>query len=273
MIKVMSDYPDYFKDIIESIVRTNFEVVYLERRDKVKQLISYLGTLQTNVSHYSQHPSNIYHSTKLMDKPIIYSIEQTNQFIDNLKKYKQFKDIDNDFTIQKYNIDLKSNTINHLTFQDKEYKFCSQCNQWNLIDLYHAYKSSVDGLYKYCKSCSKDLKKQSEETNSTTKNWKENNKEKVAEYNKKYREQNREKLLEKSRKAQEDKDNLIKNRKNKYYEEFKNKCSSHEGKLLSPEEDYDTAHTKLRVRCKQNHEFEISWNNCNNNKWCKQCRK
>lgn len=92
MIKVMSDYPDYFKDIIESIVRTNFEVVYLERRDKVKQLISYLGTLQTNVSHYSQHPSNIYHSTKLMDKPIIYSIEQTNQFIDNLKKYKQFKD-------------------------------------------------------------------------------------------------------------------------------------------------------------------------------------
>lgn len=114
-------------------------------------------------------------------------------------KYKQFKDIDNDFTIEKYNINLKSNTISHLTHNDIEYKFCSQCNNWNKLDSYHSYKSSVDGLYKYCKDCSKKLKQKNENTNATTKSWKEKNKEKVAEYNKKYREQNREKLLESSR--------------------------------------------------------------------------
>ena len=188
-------------------------------------------------------------------------------------KYNQFKNIDTNFTIQKYNVNLKSNTISHLTFQDIEYKFCSQCNNWNKLDSYHAYKSSVDGLYKYCKTCSKNLKQKNENTNATTKSWKEKNKEKVAEYNKKYREQNREKLLESSRKSQEEKDNLIKDRKNKYYEEFKTKCEEHEGQLLSPEDEYETAHSKLQVRCKNNHEFDITWNNCKNNKWCAQCRK
>lgn len=188
-------------------------------------------------------------------------------------KYKQFKDIDNDFTIEKYNINLKSNTISHLTHNDIEYKFCSQCNNWNKLDSYHSYKSSVDGLYKYCKDCSKKLKQKNENTNSTTKSWKEKNKEKIAEYNKKYREQNREKLLESSRKSLEDKNNLINNRKSKYYQEFKIKCEEHEGVLLSLEEDYETAHTKLKVKCKNNHEFDITWNNCKNNKWCAQCRK
>lgn len=193
--------------------------------------------------------------------------------LSKLDKYKQFKDIDNDFTIQKYNIDLKSNTISHLTHNDIEYKFCSQCNNWNKLDLYHSYKSSVDGLYKYCKDCSKKLKQKNENTNSTTKSWKEKNKERVAEYNKKYREQNREKLLESSRKSQEDKNKLINDRKSKYYQEFKNKCEEYEGELLSLEEDYETAHTKLKVKCKNNHEFDITWNNCKNNKWCAQCRK
>lgn len=56
--------------------------------------------------------------------------------------------------------------------------------------MYHAYNTSVDGLYKYCKSCSKKLKQINENTNSTTKQWKDKNKDKVAEYNKKYREEN-----------------------------------------------------------------------------------
>jgi len=199
--------------------------------------------------------------------------QEPDKKLSKLDKYKQFKDIDNDFIIQKYNVNLKSNTISHLTFQDIEYKFCSQCNNWNKLDSYHAYKSSVDGLYKYCKICSKNLKQKNENTNATTKSWKEKNKEKVAEYNKKYREQNREKLLESSRKSEEDKNKLIKDRKNKYYEEFKTKCEEHEGQLLSPEHEYETAHTKLKVKCKNNHEFDITWNNCKNNKWCAQCRK
>ena len=168
---------------------------------------------------------------------------------------------------------MKSNTISHLTYQDKEYKFCSQCNEWNLTESYHAYKSSVDGLYKYCKSCSKNLKKQNESTNATMQNWKEKNKEKIAEYNAKYREENKEKLLEKSRKSQEEKDKLINDRRSKYYQEFKTKCEEHEGELLSPEGEYETAHSKLQVKCKNNHEFGITWNNCKKDKWCAQCRK
>lgn len=203
-----------------------------------------------------------------LDKEDSDTEQEPDKKLSKLDKYKQFKDIDNDFTIQKYNVNLKSNTISHLTFQDIEYKFCSQCNNWNKLDSYHAYKLSVDGLYKYCKTCSKNLKQKNENTNATTKSWKEKNKEKVAEYNKKYREKNREKLLESSRKSQEEKDNLIKDRKNKYYEEFKTKCEEHEGQLLSPEDEYETAHSKLQVRCKNNHEFEITWNNCKNNKWC-----
>ena len=190
-----------------------------------------------------------------------------------LDKYKQFKEIDNDFTIQKYNINLKSNTISHLTHQDIEYKFCSQCNNWNKLDSYHAYNASIDKLYKYCKSCSKKIKQNNENTNSTTKSWKEKNKEKVAEYNKQYREQNREKLLESSRKSQEDKDKLINDRRQKYYQEFKTKCENKEGELFSPELEYETAHSKLRVKCKNNHEFYITWNNCKNNKWCVKCKK
>ena len=201
------------------------------------------------------------------------SNSESDKKLSKLDKYKQFKDIDNDFTIQKYNVNLKSNTISHLTYEDIEYKFCSQCNNWNKLDSYHSYKSSVDGLYKYCKSCSKKLKQLNENTNSTTKSWKDNNKEKVAEYNKKYREENREKLLEASRKSQEDKDKLINDRRQKYYKDFKTKCEEHDGELLSLESDYETAHTKLRVKCKNNHEFDITWNNCKNNKWCAQCRK
>lgn len=217
--------------------------------------------------------SDIKSEHNLSDKQDIEENIEDNQKLSKLDKYKQFKDIDSDFTIQKYNINLKSNTISHLTYQDIEYKFCSQCNKWNKVDLYHAYNSSVDGLYKYCKSCSKELKKQNENTNSSTKQWKEKNKDKVAEYNKKYREENRDKLLESSRKSQEEKDKLINERRSKYYTDFKAKCEEHEGDLLSPEDDYETAHTKLRVRCKNNHEFEITWNNCKNNKWCAQCRK
>ena len=118
------------------------------------------------------------------------SNSEQDKKLSKLDKYKQFKDIDNDFTFDKYNINLKSNTISHLTYEDIEYKFCSQCNNWNKLDSYHAYKSSVDGLYKYCKTCSKKLKQKNENKNNTTKEWKEKNKEKVAEYNKNYRAQN-----------------------------------------------------------------------------------
>lgn len=91
MIKVMADYPDYFKDIIESMVIANFDVVYLERRDKIKQLISYLATSQTNISHYSKHPDNVYYHNKDMDKFIIYNPEQTKDFIDTITQYNKFK--------------------------------------------------------------------------------------------------------------------------------------------------------------------------------------
>ena len=212
-------------------------------------------------------------SDKSDEKSILEDDKQTDNKLSKIDKYKQFKDIDKDFTIQKYDINLKSNTISHLTYQDIEYKFCSQCNNWNKLDLYHVHNASIDKLYKYCKSCSKKLKQLNENTNSTTKQWKDKNKDKVVEYNKKYREEHREKLLEASRKSQEEKDKLINDRRQKYYQDFKIKCEEHEGELLSPEDEYETAHSKLRVKCKNNHEFDITWNNCKKDRWCAQCRK
>lgn len=182
-------------------------------------------------------------------------------------KYKQFKDIDKDFTINKYNINLKSNTIQHLTFENIEYKFCSKCHNWNDITHYKISSNNVDKLNKYCNTCDKEYNNNRESTNK----WRENNKEKVAEYDKKYREENRENILLKSRKSEEDKEKVKTERQQKYYDEFVNKCNEHSGEMLSPKEDYETAHTKLRVKCSKNHEFEISWNNCKKNKWCKKC--
>ena len=49
---------------------------------------------------------------------------------------------------------------------------------------------------------------------------------------------------------------LISKRKNL----FLTNSFGHEGELLSLEEDYETAHTKLKVKCKNNHEFDITWN-------------
>lgn len=272
-IKEIDTKRDYDPDVIE--YSKSYEEIMIKYADGFKWCdndetkdINKLKELDIKSDTKSEH--------NLSDKQDIQDIEENtedNQKLSKLDKYKQFKDIDNDFTIQKYNINLKSNTISHLTYQDIEYKFCSRCNNWNKIDLFHSYNASIDGLYKYCKSCSKELRKENENTNSSTKQWKEKNKDKVAEYNKKYREENRDKLLESSRKPQEDKDKLKNDRKAKYYQDFKTKCEEHEGDLLSPESDYETAHTKLRVRCKNNHEFEITWNNCKNNKWCAQCRK
>ncbi len=182
-------------------------------------------------------------------------------------KYKQFKDIDKDFTINKYNINLKSNTIQHLTYENIEYKFCSKCHNWNNITNYRMCSDSVDKLNKYCKSCDKKYINNKE----STQKWKDTNKDKVSEYNKKYREENREKILLKTRKSDEDKEIVKKERQQKYYDEFVNKCLEHSGEMISLSDDYESAHTKLLVKCSKNHEFEISWNNCKNNKWCKQC--
>jgi hypothetical protein len=182
-------------------------------------------------------------------------------------KYKQFKDIDKDFTIKKYNINLKLNNIQHLTFENTEYKFCSKCHNWNDITHYKISSNNVDKLNKYCNTCDKEYNNNRESTNK----WRENNKEKVAEYDKKYREENREKILLKSRKSDEDKEKGKKERQKIYYDEFVNKCNEHGGSMISSVDEYESAHTKLVVKCSKDHEFEISWNNCKNNKWCKKC--
>jgi len=196
--------------------------------------------------------------------------EKESSRLSKIDKYKNFKHIDKQFSLDDddYDIDLKSNTIKHLTYKDIEYKYCGKCNKWNNIDKYNKSSSSIDKLYKYCdKKCAEKYNK-----NVSTDKWKENNKDKVKEYNKQYREQNRDKLLEKSRKPQEEKDSLIHSRQTKYYESFVEKCNEHEGSMVSESSDYETAHSKLMVKCKNNHQFGISWNNCKNGKWCPKCR-
>ena len=41
--------------------------------------------------------------------------------------------------------------------------------------------------------------------------------------------------------------------------------------MLSTVNDYENAHSKLKIKCSNNHEFSISSSNINNKKWCPNC--
>jgi hypothetical protein len=61
------------------------------------------------------------------------------------------------------------------------------------------------------------------------------------------------------------------NRIQYYYKEFCGLVVNKKGKVISEEEIYKDAHSKLDVKCKYKHEFSISYNNLKANKWCPLC--
>ncbi|GEM_PF-5850761 len=57
----------------------------------------------------------------------------------------------------------------------------------------------------------------------------------------------------------------------KYYNEFCEIVSSKGGEVLSPKEDYENAHTKLKIVCGERHKYEINLNNLKSGYWCYEC--
>jgi hypothetical protein len=138
-------------------------------------------------------------------------------------------------------------------------KKCSGCKKDMLLDYFATDKHAPDGKKYLCKSCSKE----------TSKEYRSANSEKVSEYNKKYREENREKIQSYYKVSDEQKEQNKKERCENYFEKFIKSVTQKGGKCISKE--YVSAHDKLKVKCQDGHEFEISPNNLSKDKWCPHC--
>ena len=71
MIKL---FPTDFKKEVLDFVTKNYNIVYLERRDKLKQFLSFLGLVQTNIAHYTND------STPAVNR-IMYDSKWATKFI------------------------------------------------------------------------------------------------------------------------------------------------------------------------------------------------
>ena len=60
--------------------------------------------------------------------------------------------------------------------------------------------------------------------------------------------------------------------KESYFKKFCDIAKEKNGIVLSELKDYKSAHTNLKIKCYENHEFLISLNNLNGNRWCPECK-
>jgi hypothetical protein len=58
---------------------------------------------------------------------------------------------------------------------------------------------------------------------------------------------------------------------NVYFAKFCNFVKDKGGKVISEEKDYINAHQKLKIKCNENHDFQITLSNLNLNRWCPDC--
>ena len=94
LMKYMPSVTQYsVAEIIDTFIMENYDIVYLERKDKLRQLISYLGVTQSSIPHYTNKSDfPFYSKDKSVDRKIIYNHLESELFIKNYQKYKQFKD-------------------------------------------------------------------------------------------------------------------------------------------------------------------------------------
>ncbi len=138
---------------------------------------------------------------------------------------------------------------------------CNVCDEEKDISLFPKNKNRAEGHGYSCKVCANDM----------TKNYKENNKVKIQDYNKKYREEHKDELNENQRLDPVIKNNNKLEYRKKYYEALKKIIEDKGGKCLSELKDYETAHSKLNVECQDEHEFITTSNHLKANKWCPVC--
>ena len=81
MIKLFSS--DFTNEILDFVVST-YDLIYLERKDKLKQFLSFMGLVQTNVAHYTKDSSSAVNQ-------IVYDAKWAKEFIRLDKQYQDFK--------------------------------------------------------------------------------------------------------------------------------------------------------------------------------------
>jgi hypothetical protein len=57
-----------------------------------------------------------------------------------------------------------------------------------------------------------------------------------------------------------------------YFNKYKKIVEQKGGIMISTISDYNNAHSKLRIKCSNNHEFECTLNNLSKNEWCSKCK-
>ena len=176
--------------------------------------------------------------------------------------YKKYKKINPDYNIKQ--IELTGRAISHIIDGDKEYKYCSGCENWKLTDDFFKSKDTWDSLARSCKICKK------KSSSISAKDWKERNKEKISEYNKKYREENIELIKQKCNLTEEKKEENKLERRKKHFEKSIELIKQNGGDCLSTIDDYENAHSKLKIKCENGHEFKKSSNNLVK-QWCPHC--
>jgi hypothetical protein len=141
-------------------------------------------------------------------------------------------------------------------------KECNSCKKIKDLSCFSKDSHAPDDLKYSCKDCS----------SITTKKYKEENEKHVKEYNAKYREENKEKIQSYSKVSEEEKENKILEKNKKYYLIFKELITNKGGECIANENEYDGARKPMVIKCKNNHEFKISLNNLQKNRWCPICK-
>jgi rubredoxin len=171
----------------------------------------------------------------------------------------------------------------HKIIDQVEHKHCYACDKWNTLDSYNKSKSNLDGLDNRCRACCLEYRKKNrekkrlynekyrKEKSEQIKAQRAKNKEKTAAYNKQYRENNKELVQSYYKKTDQEKAQNKATRQLKYFNKFVKIAEQCGGTCLSKPEEYETAHTKLTIKCKEGHEFKISYNNLSKSRYCPEC--
>ena len=114
-----------------------------------------------------------------------------------------------------------STKIEHKIIDGIECKRCSTCKRWLPLNKFVKYKATLDGLNYQCKEC--------------TKQYRENNKERIKNRQKQYRKNNKEKIRAQNKRRYKQKQKLIK-------QKFGNKCFLCEKTLFKKKSDFRLHH-------------------------------
>jgi len=213
--------------------------------------------------------------------------DRINHQQNRINTYLKFKQIWDQFELTNEQVKQYSNDrrIHHINFDENTYKYCHTCSTWKNLNKYRHDINKWDNASTVCNECANKTQKIYKQNNSDViRSWKERNKEHVTAYNKTYQEQYRsnhktdlsEYFKERYRKQRAAQGKTVlsnTDRKAKFFQKFVDKVTEQQGTCLGNNLDYQTAHSKIKVKCKINHEFEITWNNLSRNKWCAICAR